>query len=110
MLAILAQCVFERLRAAREQATKITILFADDPVAKMILANKDGRAPRASGRKFDKLHDHMSMSLRLHRLEITAPFHEIGSPQSPSEPIAHVFGATRPSPFSAGIDELERLA
>lgn len=44
MLAILAQCVFERLRAAREQATKNTIPFADDPVAKTILANKDRRA------------------------------------------------------------------
>jgi len=91
MLAILAQCVFERLRAAREQATKNTILFADDPIAKTILANKDGRARGASGRKFDKLHDHMSMSLQLHRLEITARSHEIGSLQSTSGPIAYVF-------------------
>ncbi|MCA1379134.1 hypothetical protein [Bradyrhizobium sp. IC4061] len=66
MLAILTERVFERLRAAREQATKITILFADDPVAKTILANKDGRARAASGGKFDKLHDHMPMSLRRH--------------------------------------------
>jgi len=91
MLAILTKCVFERLRTAREQATKHTILFADDPIAKTILANKDGRAYGASGRGFDKRHDHMSMSLQRHRLEITALFHEIGWLQSASGPIAFVF-------------------
>ncbi|MDA9431469.1 hypothetical protein XH88_06645 [Bradyrhizobium sp. CCBAU 51627] len=102
MLAILTECIFERLRAAREQATKMTILFADDPVAKTILANKDGRALAASGRKFGELHDHMPMSLGLRRLEITAPFHEIRSLQSTSGPIDYVFWCPRPSPFSAG--------
>lgn len=57
MLAILAECVFQRLRAARKQATKDTILFADDPVSKTILANKDSRPSGASGRILDELHD-----------------------------------------------------
>lgn len=56
MLAILAECVFQRLRAARKQATKDTILFADDPVSKTILANKDG-PNGASGTILDELHD-----------------------------------------------------
>lgn len=58
MLAILTECVFERLRAAREQTSENTILLADDPVSKTIFANKDGRPGGDSGRIFDKLHDH----------------------------------------------------
>lgn len=57
MFAILAERVFQRLRAARKQATKDTILFADDPVSKTILANKDGRPSGASGTILDELHD-----------------------------------------------------
>ncbi len=97
MLAILTECVFERLRAAREQTTKNTILFAEDPVAKTILANKDGRARGASGRIFDKLHDHMSMSLQLHRLEITALKSVRCRAQADRSPTC--FGAARPSRF-----------
>lgn len=63
MLAILRECVFERMRAAREQTSENTILLADDPVSKTVFANKDGRPGGASGRIFDKLHDHKSMSL-----------------------------------------------
>ncbi|MCK1486721.1 hypothetical protein IVB25_29540 [Bradyrhizobium sp. 193] len=58
MLAILAECVFERLLTAREQAAKNAVLFEDDPVSKTVLANKDRRSGGASGRIFDKLHNH----------------------------------------------------
>lgn len=57
MLAILAECVFERLLPAREQAAKNAVLFADDPVSETILANKDPRSGVASGRIFNKLHN-----------------------------------------------------
>ncbi|UPK20625.1 hypothetical protein [Bradyrhizobium sp. 131] len=68
MLAILAECVFQRLRAARKQATKDTILFADDPVSKPILANKDGRPSGASGRILDELHDRNPRTISENRL------------------------------------------
>ncbi|MGY3361728.1 hypothetical protein ACVWZK_008391 [Bradyrhizobium sp. GM0.4] len=58
MLAILPECILERLLPAREQATENTVLFADDPVSKTILANKDDRPGGA--KIFDKLHDYSS--------------------------------------------------
>lgn len=57
MLAILAECVSERLLPAREQATKNAVLFADDPVPETILANKDPRSGAASGRIFNERHN-----------------------------------------------------
>lgn len=100
MLAILTECVFERLRAAREQTSENTILLADDPVSKTILANKDGRPGGASGRIFDKLHDHKSMSLPRHyRLRIVVITNDRG--RSPS-PIAALQSRTdRRSPWKS---------
>lgn len=110
MLAILAQCVFERLRAAREQATKDTILFADDPIAKTILANKDGRAGGASGRIFDKLHDYMFRSCSLIVWKSPRRFMKSVRRRARADQSPTCLGAPRPSLFSAGIDELERPA
>ncbi|WP_167523767.1 hypothetical protein [Bradyrhizobium sacchari] len=64
MMAIRAQCVFERMGTVHEDAAKNAILFADNPVAATISANKDARRCGAARRRFDKLHDqHPSISL-----------------------------------------------
>ena len=41
MMAVLEQRVFERLRAADEQAAKQAVLFLGDPVATVIPADED---------------------------------------------------------------------
>jgi hypothetical protein len=41
MMAVLEQCVFDGLRAVDEQAALESVLFLGDPVAAVVLADKD---------------------------------------------------------------------
>lgn len=58
MMAILAQCVFERLGAVHEEPPKCAVLFASNPVATTSPANKDGRRCEAARWRLVELHDH----------------------------------------------------
>lgn len=63
MMAILAQCVFERLGAVHEEPAKCAVLFASNPVATTSPANKDGRRCEAARWRLVELHDHHSSKL-----------------------------------------------
>ena len=56
VMAILEQGVLDGLRAVDEQAAIETVLFLDDPVAALVLANKDDCRCRITRWRFDELH------------------------------------------------------
>ncbi len=56
MMAVLEQRIFDGLRAVDEQAAIEAVLFLSDPVAALVLADKNDGRRRTARWRFDELH------------------------------------------------------